>query len=127
MDSKYIASIREGLCEAFQIILQLALNIRHPDLREAVIQYITELSKLHDDEPYHRNRAWLRFIVDRVMGRTRSTVAADFAHVSSQPTDAPPPPERLPNNANQLAELLRKYGEDAKRDLSGQDAPRPYR
>ena len=24
MDSKYIASIREGLCEAFQIILQLA-------------------------------------------------------------------------------------------------------
>src|SRR5271166_214768 len=26
MDSKYIASIREGLCEAFQIILQLALE-----------------------------------------------------------------------------------------------------
>ncbi len=102
------------------------MNIKHPDLREAVIQYITELSKLHDDEPYHRNRAWLRFILDRVMGRTRSTVAADFARVSSQPTDAPPPPGRLPNDANQLAKLLRRYSEDAKRDLSEEDAPRPY-
>src|SRR5271165_7070014 len=27
MDSKYIASIREGLCEAFQIILQLARSL----------------------------------------------------------------------------------------------------